>query len=57
MVCVLSMLLVVSGSPVPGPDRYLKQADYAALSHPANTRTVYAQATVGEAVPLRYRRN
>ena len=51
------MLLVVSGSPVPGPDRYLKQADYAALSHPANTRTVYAQATVGEAVPLRYRRN
>ena len=42
----------VLGIPMPGPDRPQKQADYAALSHPANTRTVMARTTVSEAVPL-----
>ena len=38
--------------PLPGPDRPQKQADYAALSHPANTRTVMAKTTVTQPVPL-----
>ena len=36
----------------PGPDRPQKQADYAALSHPANTRTVMARTTLTDPVPL-----
>merc|ERR1712228_203001 len=51
--CLLGLAMAV---PVPGPDRPMKQADYAALSHPANTKTVYASARVEQAVPLSYRR-
>ena len=54
---ILSFLLgLAMAVPVPGPDRPMKQADYAALSHPANTKTVYASARVEQAVPLSYRR-
>merc|ERR1712130_387283 len=44
----------VLGSPHPGPDRPQKQADYAALSHPANTRTVMASVTLDDPVPLEH---
>ena len=42
----------VVGSPAPAMDRPQKQADYASLSHPANTKTVYARTTVDDPVPL-----
>ena len=42
----------VVGGPAPAMDRPQKQADYAALSHPANTKTVMARTTVDDPVPL-----
>ena len=50
---VLLWSQLASASPLPGPDRPRKQADYAALSHPANTRTVAAPTTVEQPRPLR----
>ena len=37
---------------IPAQDRPAKQRDYAKLSHPENIKTVYAKATVDNAVPL-----
>merc|ERR1711874_580668 len=45
-------LLGVQGGPMPAFDRPQKQADYAALSHPANLPTVMAKTTVGQVKPL-----
>jgi len=43
------MVLVTAA---PAMDRPGKQRDYARLSHPENINTVYAKATVENAVPL-----
>merc|ERR1712110_993465 len=43
------MVLVIAA---PAMDRPGKQRDYARLSHPENINTVYAKATVENAIPL-----
>ena len=51
LLMLLASLMSVVMS-IPAQDRPAKQRDYAKLSHPENIKTVYAKATVENAVPL-----